>query len=328
MKKRIAILCLLAFVIVLTGCTKTATTDETGPRKVSIAMGYIPSVQFAPVYVAIDRGYFTDEGLDVTLDYSTETDVLQQVAISAQQFGIASGDQIILARASGMQIRVVANWYRRFPVCVVSLADSGINTPQDLVGKTVGIPALSGASYIGWLAFLDSVGLSSNDVNLQVIGYTQIASLTEHRVDAAVCFAMNEVVQMQQEGIGINVFNLDEYTNLVSNGLVTTDTLIEDDPDLVQSVTRAFLHGLQDTIDDPDAAFDIAAKYVSGMDDDTAKLQRAVLAECVEYWKADDLGMSDKAAWQESIDLLKKLEMLPVEMQPEWLYINDFVTNS
>ena len=166
----------------------------------------------------------------MTLDYGMETDLLQRVGVDDLSYAVASGDQVVLARANGLPVRYVVNWYRRFPVCVVSMADEGINTPADLIGKTVGMPVMAGASYIGWLAFAEQVGLSATEVNLQVIGYTQVASLVEKRVDAAICYAINEPVQLRAAGEQINVFYLDQYTRLVSNGLITNDDTIAERP--------------------------------------------------------------------------------------------------
>ncbi len=320
MKRNAMTFTMLLVLLVLTGCGRAV-----APTQVTIAMGFIPNVQFTPVYVAMERGYFADEGLDVTLDYGMETDLLQEVGANHLQFAIASGDQVVMARANGLPVRYVANWYRRFPVCVVSLAEAGITSPQDLIGKTVGTTALQGASYIGWLALLEEVGIAPADINLQVIGYTQVASLTEKRVDAAICYAMNEPVQMVAAGYDINVFGLDRYTRLVSNGLITNDETIDKRPELVRGVVRAFARGLQDTLDDPDAAFAITRKTIPEMDDAAAVLQRAVLDACIEYWRGDDPGVSDPEAWSESVALLRDLGLIATDVDAEALYTNEFV---
>jgi NitT/TauT family transport system substrate-binding protein len=325
MRRRSVLVLVVLMAVLLSGCFLGVTKTMEQPQAVTIAMGFIPNVQFTPMYVAIERGYFTDEGLEITLDYGMETDLLQRVGANDLQFAIASGDQVVLARANELPVRYVVNWYNRFPVCVVSLAESGIVEPGDLAGKTVGTPAVEGASYIGWLAFAQEVGLDADEVNLQVIGYTQVASLVEERVDAAICYALNEPIQLRTAGYEINAFYLDEYTALVSNGLITNDQTIEAQPELVEKVTRAFVRGLRDTLDDPDAAFDIARAVIPEMDEETARLQRAVLQECLSYWNREPLGANDPAAWQESVSFMRELELIGEGVDAEDLYTNRFV---
>jgi NitT/TauT family transport system substrate-binding protein len=325
MRIRGVVLVGLAAMFVLAGCGGLFGRSQAKPQKVVIAMGYIPNVQFAPVYVAIEKGYFAQEGLDVQLDYGMETDLLQRVGTNQLQFALASGDQVILARGNGLPVQYVFEWYRRFPVCVVSLADKGITDPKQLVGKTVGTPVLFGASYIGWLAFLDEVGIVPQDVNLQVIGYTQVASLTEGRVDAAICYALNEPIQLVNSGYKINAFYLDRYTKLVSNGLITNDETIQKNPKLVQGVVRAFRHGLQDTLADPDSAFAATRKAIPEMDETTAKLQRAVLQAAIAYWQGEPLGANQPDAWAESVSFMKKAGLLSTDVKPETLYTDRFV---
>jgi NitT/TauT family transport system substrate-binding protein len=327
MRRRFVLVLVLLIAVFLSGCFigVQKTVDQPQPQALTIAMGFIPNVQFTPMYVAIERGYFADEGLEITLDYGMETDLLQRVGTNDLQFAIASGDQVVLARANELPVRYVLNWYNRFPVCVVSLAESGIIEPGDLAGKTVGTPAVEGASYIGWLAFAQQVGLDATNVNLQVIGYTQVASLVEGRVDAAICYALNEPIQLRTAGYEINTFYLDEYTALVSNGLITNDQTIEAQPELVEKVARAFLRGLRDTLDDTDAAFDIARAVIPEMDEETALLQRAVLQESLSYWNREPLGANDPAAWEESVSFLRELELIGAGVNAEDLYTNRFV---
>ncbi len=324
MKTRWVLFVVLATMVALGGCTGLFPAKRQ-PQKVTIAMGFIPNVQFTPMYVAMERGYFAQEGVQVELDYGMETDLLQRVGTNQLQFAIGSGDQVVLARANELPVKMVLNWYRRFPVCVISLADKAIAKPEDLLGKTVGVPVMEGASYIGWLAFLDEVGIAPDKVNLQVIGYTQVASLTEQRVDAAVVYAMNEPVQLRVSGYQLNAFYLDQYTQLVSNGLITNDETIKKNPALVQGIVRAFLHGLKDTIEDPDAAFAITRKNIPEMDDATAKLQRAVLSECVAFWQAERLGLNDPAAWAGSVTFMGKKGLIQGDLDPAVLYTNEFI---
>jgi NitT/TauT family transport system substrate-binding protein len=317
------IICLFVILVMAAPFLGACAQPETS-ASVTIAMGFVPNVQFTPLYVALDKGYFAEQGVQVELDYGMETDLLQRVGAGDLQFAIASGDQVALARAAGLPVTMVANWYRRYPVCVVSLAEAGITSPEDLVGKTVGIPVLEGASYIGWQAFLRQVGLAPEQVNLQAIGYTQIASLTEKRVDAAVSYAMNEPVQLVQSGYETNVFYLDEYTRLVSNGLISSDVVISEQPELVQKVVDGLIRGIETTLEDPDAAFATTRKFIPEMDDAVAVLQRAVLEACLPYWAADRPGYNEPEDWDESVRLLRDLGLLSVDLSAGDLYTNQF----
>ena len=128
----------------LTPSTGTPTADaDTSAQPltpVRLGVGYIPNVQFAPFYVGIEKGFFADEGLDVSLDYGFENDYLALVGTDDLQFMVGSGDQIILGRAQGLPVRYVLNWYTKYPVVIFAKSEKGITTPADLAGKTVGLP--------------------------------------------------------------------------------------------------------------------------------------------------------------------------------------------
>ena len=305
-----------------------ATPTSPAPANITLAMGFIPNVQFAPFYVAEDKGYFAEENLAVSFDYGMETDLLKLVGAGERQFAVASGDQVILARAQGLPVTHILNWYRRFPVCVVSLKEKGINEANDLVGKRVGTPATEGASYIGWRALLHAEGIDEAQVNLQVIGYTQVASLVESRVDAAVCYALNEPVQLRQAGYSIDVIYVADYANLVSNGLITNEQTIAERPELVQGLVRAMLRGLEYTIEHPDEAFAICKKYVPEIAGDNEALQKAVLVESIKFWQGDKLGHSDRAAWEESQRFLHQIGLIDAELDVGTLFTNQFVVES
>ncbi len=311
----------------LSGCSPAE--PEVVAQDVTLAMGFIPNVQFAPFYVAVEKGYFADEGIEIEFDYGWETDLLKLVGSDELQFAIASGDQVVLARSQGLPVVYVMNWYRRFPVCVVSLADSGIREPADLVGQRVGTPATYGASYIGWRALLDAVGLDEAEVELVSIGYTQPAALSEGQVDAAICYAMNEPVQMRASGQAVDVIYVADYANLVSNGLITNETSVRERPELVQGMVRAALRGLAYTLEHPDEAFDISLKQVpeAASDDQTEAINRAILAEPVKFWAADpdELGRSDEAAWQASQRIMQEMGLLGEEGDVTTMFTDLFI---
>jgi len=315
------ILVLIALSLAAPGCKKAAPESQ----EITLAMGYIPNVQFSPLYVAVKKGYFAEQGIQVKFDYGWETDLLKLVGTNQLKFAVASGDQVVLARSQGLPVVYVMNWYHRYPVSVTALAEQGIRTPQDLVGKTVGIPVTYGASYIGWRALLYATGINPDSVTLKTIGYAQVPVLLEKQVDAAVCYTMNEPVQLSQAGYAIIDIAVSDYMDLVSNGFITNDQTVKNEPRLVQGMVSAALKGLQYTLDHPDEAFEIALEFIPEMKSADQPLQKAVLYKSVDVWRTDRLGMSDAAAWQVSVDFMKAVGFIQETPKVGDLYTNRFV---
>ncbi len=315
--KRYTLFLLLTLPLLLAACSRPAET-------IRLPMGYIANVQFAPWYVAVERGYFAAEKMELSFDYSWETDGVRLVGAGELPFAIASGDQVLLARSQGIPVLTVASWWQRFPVAVVALEESGIRTPADLKGRKVGIPETFGASYIGWRALLSAVGMKEDDVHLEVIGYTQVASLVEKRVDAAVVYANNEPVQLTQAGYRVVLIPVADYASLVSNGLITSEKMVKEHPEEVRRFVRAFLRGLQETLQDPEAAFEACRKYVEGLDQNEA-VQRAVLEATLPFWQGDPLGWSDPAAWQATAQAMQEAGLLSGPVEVEKAFTNEFL---
>jgi NitT/TauT family transport system substrate-binding protein len=326
--------CVLSLVLLLPVLVLACGPGPAQPAQeaITLAMGFIPNIQFAPFYVAVEKGYFAEEGIELEFDYGWETDLLKLVGSGKLQFAIASGDQVILARSQGLPVIYVMNWYRRFPVCIVSLEPAGIRQPADLAGQVVGTPATYGASYIGWRALLDAVGMDEAEVELVSIGYTQVAAVSEGQVDAAVCYAMNEPVQLRAAGEALNIIYVADYINLVSNGLITNEETLAGHPELVEGLVRGALRGLADTLEDPGEAFEIAREYVPELagDADTEAVNRAILAESIEFWRAPagKLGYSEEDEWRASQQIMTAMGLLGAQSDVAEMFTNRFVQDA
>lgn len=312
-------LVLLMIVLILGGLLIGAyylTREEEKPEeqtRVTLFMSFIPSVQFAPVYVAKERGYFADEGIELLLENSlNEPDGVERIASNDLQFGLISGEQVVLARGNDRPLVYIFEWYHNFPVGIVSPIDLDITEPADLAGRIVGTPVLYGASYIGLRALLNEGNLTESDLGeLRPIGFTAAESICAGDVEASVVYIVNEPLTIQQQCTEVNIIKVSDYVTLVSNGLVTNETTIRENPDLVRGMVRAIQRGLADVIADPDAAFDISVeKYVTDLPEDQYDTQRQVLLNSVEIWRSDELGRTNPAAWEATQDILIEAGLL------------------
>lgn len=322
MKSKAALL--LTLVLIISACTAApgATPSPVPLTPVRLPMGYIPDPQFAPVYVADYKGYFEQEHIDVELDYSYETDGIALVGAEQLSFSLGSGEQAIMARANGLPIVYVMQWFQEYPIAVMAKEQAGIQTPPDLVGRQIGIPGFFGASYVGFEGLLHAVGLTDSDVDLIEIGFTQAEALAQDQVEAVVVYVNNEPVRLQLQGISLDVIEVADYVDMVGNGLMTNDVTIRENPELVEGMVRALLRGLRDVLADPDEAFEICKNYVENLDDtpETEKAQRAVLQASLDIWRAPRLGMSAAEAWSNTQEVLLAIDFIqePVDLTAVW----------
>ncbi|MBA2374106.1 MAG: ABC transporter substrate-binding protein, partial [Chloroflexi bacterium] len=176
------------------------------PVALTVGLGYIPSVQFAPFYLAQQAGYYMEAGLDVTFRHGTDYDVVTLVGQGALDVGIADGTSVIPAVSQGIPVKYVATIYGKFPSIVFAKTSSGITTAADLKGKKLGIPGKYGSSWIMLQALLKSANLTPDDLTIvEYPDFGQGAAVGQGAVDAATGFANNEPVQLRLAGEQVTV---------------------------------------------------------------------------------------------------------------------------
>jgi len=324
-KKYWTIAAVIVIGLVVSACQTTTTTETPETVPMRLTLGYIPNIQFAPVYVAMEKGYFEEAGFDINLEYGNETDAVALVGAGDQTFAVASGEQVLLARAQGLPVVYVAAWYQKYPVGVVAFTNQNITAPENLSGATVGIPGLYGASYIGFRALLDAGELSEADVNLLSIGFNQVEALVTEQVQAAVIYVANEPVVLRSQGYDVDVVRISDYLDLVSNGLVTNETALQENPEMVHAFIKALLKGITDTIDNPEEAYQISKEYVENLEEADTAVQKEILAESIRLWQTDQPGYSDPAGWTNMQDVLLDMGLMKQALDLDEAYTNDLL---
>ena len=284
-----------------------------------VGLGYIPSVQFAPFYLAQRAGYYADAGLEVTFENKIDPDLVTLVGQGALDLGIADGTSVIPAVSQGIPIRYVATIYGTYPSIVFAKTSTGIKSAADLRGRTIGIPGRYGSSWIMLQALLGSGGLTPDDVTIREYpDFGQGTAVQQGAVDAATGFANNEPVQLQLAGIPTTSLHVDQIVALPGPGIIAGTTILGSKPDAVRRFVAATLRAMREIAADPKPGLDATYAVVPELaaTADAKKTQEAILAATAAVWTPSwdskaPLGSINRDGWSASIAYLTKLGLVP-----------------
>jgi len=286
------------------------------PVALSVGLGFIPSVQFAPFYLADQSGYYRDAGLDVTFRHGTDYDVVALVGQGELDLGLADGTSVIPAVSNGFPIKYVATIYGQFPSVVFSKASSGIANAADLKGRKIGIPGRFGSSWIMLQALLASADLTPNDVEIvEYPDFGQGAAVAQGAVDAATGFANNEPVQLQLAGEEVTILRVDDIVPLPGNGLIVGNATLDAKSDALAGFIAATLRAMEEIAANPEVGLDAAITAVPDLAS-ARDVQAAILDATIEVWtgpaqEAHGFGAIEPSDWEQSITYLETLGLVP-----------------
>ena len=291
------------------------------------APGSLPA--FAPWMVAQQRGYFKDEGLNVTFQVARGgVDVAKQVGAGNAVIGGAIGDTPILVRANGVPVKSVAVLGGRSLTQLVINKDKGINSVKDLKGKVVTTMAYQDTTFFALLGMLATQGMTKDDINAQAVGPVNIWKLFAAG-EAAAMAAVPEwtyYAKTQAPNIKMDVIPSDTLFKSMAQAIVVSDETIQKNPELVRKLVRATLKGMKAVMDDPAAA---AADYVKAVPEHAGKEAEmtAILKAYAElvYPGQKVLGEMDEARLSALQDFYLSQGIVQQKSNVKDLYTNQFV---
>jgi len=319
--------------LVLGACNLAGGTPAPVGTPLLVGLGYIPSVQFAPFYLAQQAGYYRDAGLNVTFQNKIETDLIPLVGQGAIDIGVADGSDVIPAVSQGIPVRYLATLYGQYPSIVFAKASSGIKTAADLKGKKIGIPGRYGSSWIMLQALLESAKLKVADVKIiEYPDFGQGVAVQAGAVDAATGFANNEPVQLELAGTKTVVLHVDQVIALPGPGLIAGTAAIKDGQPkraAVAAFVRATVRAMIEIAANPAKGLDASIAAVPELGSNRAT-QAAILAATIASWagpvqQAEGFGAFDRAGWTASISFLKKLGLVKLPVTIDQLIVDGFV---
>lgn len=282
---------LLAVAVSLGACTPTPTAVESEPAAteesaataedaaaateeltpVSFTLSWLLQGVDAGLTTAIDRGYFAEEGLDVTFERGFgSADSITKIA--AGQYDIGEGDIYAMIEFNeknpDQELVAVAIKFNRSPLSIVSLGSSNITEPALLEGRSIGAPAGDSARRL-FPVFASVTGIDESKVTwANVEPKLRETLLAQGEYDAASCFATSCIPPLGKAGFPLEDLNVFYYTdyglNLYGNAIIVRRDYLEENPEIVRSFVAAYLRGTKDMIEDPDSAFATIAQFAEG----------------------------------------------------------------
>lgn len=314
--KRVSWLIVLVLSLLMVGGSSAQTP-------IRFFLTYIPNIQFAPVYVMDALGGLNESGYELQIEHGDEPVGVDLIATGDFDFGMISGEQVLMARFGQRPVVMVYNWFQEYPVGIVIPDTTPATTFEELRGLRVGVPGRFGASYSALIALLTVNDMTEDDIQLQEIGFNAPDVICTGGVDAAAVYINNEPLQVQLRAdngecgdiTGVSVIRVADYANMVSNGIVTSEALIAENPQLVTIVVTAFDFALMTTVQNPAFAYLVSLDYVDGLPADE-DLITFLEAEAEAQWEflantadSQDIADSRDALW----------ERLSAEFEPELL---------
>ncbi len=319
---------MVLFAVVLSGCGTTPTATPIPPTPVSVQLSWTHEYSLASFYTAELNGHFAEQNLDVTLEAGgfvngTYIEPIDQVLAGEVDFGASNATSILQARAEGKPVVAIATILQRSPTAVISLAAANIQTPADLVGKTVAV-AEGGATQL-LNAMLTSQGIDVADVNIVPRPGFGVDPLLNGDVDALVGWIFNEGVQVQEAGQEANFLLLTDYgIPDYSNLIFTTEQMINERPDVVERFVRAVIAGLQDVVDNPEQAAQYTLQYNNTLDQDQ-QLRRLQASIPLIQPARTQVGTMQESVWQDIQTVLIDVGILSEAIDVNTAYTSSFL---
>ena len=326
---------MLLAAVLLSACggnepTATQAPTPTGTpvvTKVSLALDWFPNSNHAGFYMALEKGYYRDEGLEVDIFVpANPEDVLKTVGAGRDDFGISYQAEVLLARAQGVPVKSIAALVQHPLNSIMVLEESGITRPSDLAGKKVGITGIPFEEAL-FSAMLVFDGISMDDVTLVNVGFDLVPALIGKKVDAIVgAYWTHESIVMELLGFSVTVLRMEEWgvPDFYELVLVASDDTVNNDPDIVERFLRATAKGFADAIADPQGAVDI---LVDANPETDKALETQGIGLLAPMWTegAPTFGWQTQERWQVFAQWMKDEGLLKEEVDEREAFTSEFL---
>ncbi len=301
-------------------------------EKIKFLLDFVPYGKHAMYYVSLDKGFWKDAGFDVTiLKGEGSATTVASYAAGAVDFAFADTPPVILGRAKGAKIKVVAMIHDKSLYSIQTLEENGIRTPKDLEGKRIG-GSIGDAARFVFPAFAKINHIDESKITwVTMTPPARVGSMLAGQIDAAVAFAtegptfeakIREGGKRRKEFLYAD-YGLDQY----SNGLLARDDLIAQQPDRVKRFVEATMKGVAWSVENPEEALSIFIKHNPAVDKDQARghFRIAVKHLMTDMTRRDGIGYMDPAKMKQTVETIVRYFPDAKEVPVDDVYTNRFL---
>jgi len=289
----------------------------------------------APFLVAIDRGYYKAEGLDVTIDIANgSVEPISRVASGSHPLGFGDINTLIKYRDQHptTPLKALFMVYNKPPFSIVARRSRGITSPKDLEGKKLGAPAADGA-FAQWPIFAQVNGIETSKVTIENVGFpVREPMLAAGQVDAITGYSFSTYISLKDRGVPVDDIVLmlmaDYGVDLYGNAIMVNPKFAAEKPDAVKGFLRAFLKGLRDTVRDPASAVEsvIARNDLAKKDVELERLRMAIRDNIVTpEVRQNGYGEIDAARLARAIDQIALTHKFKAKPTPADIFDDSFL---
>ena len=318
-----------ALVVVVFAAVSDVNAQER--RKVNFRFSWTVYGAYAPYWLALDRGYFAEEGLDVSFsEVIGSGNLVKLMAAGSDPFGDPDFGTMIKGIAKGMEIKAVYGVFQKTTLGIVSRAEKPIRTPQDLVGRMIGMGKEESSAQI----FPAILAANKVDVDKITIVHpaagAKLGLFLNSNVDGITAAANLQPPVIEAKGIKTVFMNYgDVGANTLNNGVAAEAKWLEKNGDTVRRFLRGLTRGLKAAQADPEAAVQALVNHYSDQKEQRAvfmaQLMNTLPLLQTQNSKGQPLGWMAKADWEQTQDILLKYGGLEKRAPVETYYTNEYV---
>jgi len=299
--------------------------------RVTLRLDWVLMGKGSPFFVGVEKGYYKEVGIDLTiLEGKGSGSTIQLIASGEDPVGLASLANLAEAVAKGMPVKSVYAVTHDSGYAVLSLVETGIKNPKDLIGKTVGVSP-AGASRAVLPAFLKVNGIEFNQIKeVAFEGVGRMNALLMKKVDSAIGPYYEYLPILESKGVKVNTLKLAEWgLSLLGFGVVVNNKLIAENPDLIKRFLQATSRSLAYAMANQDEAIKAMSKDYIKPEPQIWAYDWKLVIETMDskYMKGRPMGWQPQEEWEQTRDFLGRYINKDIGQVPlDKFYTNDFIS--